>query len=35
MSMLDVKNVKKIYTTMFAGAKISALSNVSFGFRKS
>jgi putative ABC transport system ATP-binding protein len=30
MSMLDVKNVKKIYTTRFAGAKISALSNVSF-----
>ena len=30
MAILEVKNVKKIYTTMFGGAKVQALSNVSF-----
>lgn len=30
MAILEVKNVKKIYTTRFGGAKVKALSNVSF-----
>ena len=30
MAILEVKNVKKIYTTRFGGAKVQALSNVSF-----
>lgn len=30
MTILEVKNVKKIYTTRFGGAKVQALSNVSF-----
>lgn len=30
MALLDVKNVKKIYTTRFGGNKVEALHNVSF-----
>lgn len=30
MSLLDVKNIKKIYTTRFGGNPVQALSNVSF-----
>ena len=30
MPLLEVKNVKKIYTTRFGGNKVQALSNVSF-----
>ena len=30
MSLLDVKNVKKIYTTRFGGNQVEALKNVSF-----
>lgn len=30
MSMLEVKNLKKIYTTRFGGNKVTALSNVNF-----
>ena len=30
MSILDVKNLKKIYTTRFGGNQVQALSNVSF-----
>lgn len=30
MKILEVKNVKKIYTTRFGGAKVQALSNMSF-----
>jgi putative ABC transport system ATP-binding protein len=30
MSLLDVKNLKKVYTTRFGGNKVQALSNVSF-----
>ena len=31
MSILEVKNLKKIYTTRFGGNKVEALRNVSFG----
>ena len=30
MAILEVNNVKKVYTTRFGGAKVQALSNVSF-----
>ena len=30
MSMLEVKNVSKIYTTRFGGTKVQALSNMNF-----
>lgn len=30
MSVLEVKNLKKIYTTRFGGQQVQALSNVSF-----
>ena len=30
MSMLEVKNLKKVYTTRFGGNKVTALSNVNF-----
>ncbi len=30
MSLLDVKNVKKVYTTRFGGNQVQALTNVSF-----
>ena len=30
MSLLDVKNVKKIYTTRFGGSQGQALADVSF-----
>lgn len=30
MALLEVKNVKKIYTTRFAGNQVEALKNVSF-----
>lgn len=30
MSLLEVKNLKKVYTTRFGGNKVQALSNVSF-----
>lgn len=34
MPLLEVKNVKKIYTTRFGGNKVQALSNVSFSVEK-
>lgn len=34
MSMLEVKNLKKVYSTRFGGNKITALSNVSFTVEK-
>ncbi len=34
MSMLEVKNLKKVYTTRFGGNKVTALSNVSFTAEK-
>lgn len=34
MSMLEVKNLKKVYTTRFGGNKVTALSNVSFTVEK-
>lgn len=30
MTLLDVKNIKKVYTTRFSGQSVQALSNVSF-----
>ena len=30
MALLDVKNVKKIYTTRFGGNQVEALRNVNF-----
>ena len=30
MAILEVKNLKKIYTTRFGGAQVQALSNVTF-----
>ena len=30
MTLLDVKNVKKVYTTRFGGNKVEALRNVNF-----
>ena len=30
MAILEVNNLKKIYTTRFGGAKVQALANVSF-----
>lgn len=30
MALLDVKNVKKIYTTRFGGSQVQALVDVSF-----
>ena len=30
MTILEVKNLKKIYTTRFGGNQVQALSNVSF-----
>ena len=30
MALLEVKNVKKIYTTRFGGNQVEALKNVSF-----
>lgn len=34
MAMLEVNNLKKIYTTRFSGNKVQALSNVSFSVEK-
>lgn len=34
MSLLDVKNVKKIYTTRFGGNQVQALTNVTFSVEK-
>lgn len=34
MAMLEVKNIKKIYTTRFGGTKVEALKNVSFEAQK-
>lgn len=34
MAMLEVNNLKKIYTTRFGGNKVQALSNVSFSVEK-
>ncbi len=34
MAMLEVKNLKKVYTTRFGGNKVTALSNVSFTAEK-
>lgn len=30
MSLLEVRNLKKIYTTRFGGSQVQALSNVNF-----
>ena len=30
MSILEVNNLRKVYTTRFGGAKVEALKNVSF-----
>lgn len=34
MSLLDVKNLKKIYTTRFGGNKVEALKNINFSVEK-
>ena len=34
MSLLEVKNVKKIYTTRFSNQQVQALSNVTFRVEK-
>lgn len=34
MLLLEVKNVKKVYTTRFGGSQVQALTNVSFGVEK-
>lgn len=34
MSLLEVTNVKKIYTTRFGGNKVQALANVNFSVEK-
>ena len=35
MSLLEVTNLKKIYTTRFGGNKVQALNNVNFsGWKK-
>lgn len=34
MSLLEVTNVKKIYSTRFGGNQIQALSNVTFSVEK-
>ena len=34
MSLLEVKNVKKIYTTRFSNQQVQALSNVTFSVEK-
>ena len=34
MSLLEVTNLKKIYTTRFGGNKVQALTNVNFSVEK-
>ena len=34
MALLEVTNIKKIYSTRFGGNKVQALSNVSFSIEK-
>ena len=34
MALLEVTNIKKIYSTRFGGNKVQALSNVSFSVYK-
>ena len=34
MAVLEVRNVKKIYTTRFGGNQVQALSDVSFSVEK-
>ena len=34
MALLDVKNVKKIYTTRFGKNQVEALKNVTFRWKK-
>ena len=34
MALLEVTNIKKIYSTRFGGNKVQALSNVSFFIEK-
>ena len=34
MAILEVKNVKKIYTTRFGGSQVQALQNVNFQVEK-
>ena len=34
MSLLEVTNLKKIYTTRFGGNKVQALNNVNFSVEK-
>lgn len=34
MSLLEVTNLKKIYTTRFGGNKVQALNNVNFLWKK-
>ena len=35
MALLEVTNIKKIYSTRFGGNKVQALSNVTFSIEKS
>ena len=34
MSLLEVKNLKKVYSTRFGGNKVEALKNVNFNVEK-
>ena len=34
MALLEVRNIKKIYSTRFGGNKVQALSNVTFSVEK-
>ena len=34
MAILEVNNLKKIYTTRFGGAQVQALSNLNFSVEK-
>lgn len=34
MAILEVNNVKKIYTTRFGGNQVQALSNINFSVEK-
>lgn len=34
MALLEVTNIKKIYSTRFGGNKVQALSNVTFSIEK-
>ena len=34
MNLLEVKNLRKVYTTRFGGTQVEALRSVSFGLEK-